>query len=154
MRRISASAVIAAVLAGLPSAMSPPATAAPGHMLVVNAYEYTFQAPDSIAAGVVTVRLVNHGKVGHQVALARLDDSSSLARVMKMLVDDKAHTGGIRWSGRVEGASPGGAGETILALPPGRYVIVCAYDDDYGHPHTSMAMIRALVVTSGKIAVQ
>jgi uncharacterized cupredoxin-like copper-binding protein len=149
MRKITASTVIAAVLAGLPGAISPPATAARGQTLVVNAYEYAFQAPDSIAAGIVTVRLVDHGKLGHQVALARLDDSSSLGRVMRMLADDKVHTGGIRWSGGVESAIPGDSSETILALEPGRYVIVCAFDGDNGHAHMSMGMIRPLVVTAG-----
>jgi uncharacterized cupredoxin-like copper-binding protein len=147
MRRISAGTVIGAVLAGLPGALhSTPATA-PRHTLVVTAYEYTFQAPDSIAAGVATVRLVDHGRVGHQVTFARLDDTSSLARVMKTLTDDRVHTGGIRWSGGVESATPGDSSETTLVLRPGRYVILCAYDGDNGHAHVSMGMIRPLVVT-------
>ncbi|MDB4911249.1 MAG: hypothetical protein JWO39_2072 [Gemmatimonadetes bacterium] len=137
------------MLAGLPSAIAPSATAARGSTLVVSAYEYSFQSADSVAAGVVTVRLVNHGKIGHQVALARLDDSSSLVRVMRSLVDNKAHTGGIRWSGGVESAIPGDSSETILALEPGRYVIVCAYDGDNGQAHMSLGMIRPLVVTAG-----
>jgi uncharacterized cupredoxin-like copper-binding protein len=149
MRKITASTMVAAVLAGLPSAIAPPATAARGSTLIVNAYEYSFQAPDRVAAGVVTVRLVDHGKIGHQVALARLDDSSSLVRVMQSLVDNKVHTGGIRWSGGVESAIPGDSSETILALEPGRYVIVCAYPGDNGQAHMSMGMIRPLVVTAG-----
>lgn len=149
MRKITASTVVAAALAGLPSAISPPASVAPGHTLVVKAFDYTFQASDSIASGVVTVRLVNRGRIGHQVALARLDDSSSLARVMKTLVENKEHTGGVRWSGGVESAIPGESSETTLALEPGRYVIVCAFDGDNGHPHMSMGMIRSLVVTAG-----
>jgi uncharacterized cupredoxin-like copper-binding protein len=148
MRKLTASTVVAAVLAGLPGALLPPTTAAPRRTLVISAYEYAFLAPDSIAAGVVTVRLVDHGKLAHQVALARLDDSSSLARVMRTLVDDKKHTGGVQWSGGVESALPGDSGETILALRPGHYVIVCAYDGGpHGHPHMSLGMIRPLVVT-------
>jgi plastocyanin len=122
---------------------------------VVTSYEYTFQAPESIAGGIVTVRLVNRGKIGHQLALARLDDSSSLTRVMQSLVADKAHTGGVRWMGGVEGAAAGESAETTMQLAPGRYVLVCSFEADNGHPHVSMGMIRPLVVTpaaSGSVA--
>jgi hypothetical protein len=148
MGRITTSTVIAAVLAGIPSAIYGPASAAPAQTLVVTAYEYTFKAPDSLPAGVVTVRLVNRGRIGHQASLARLDDSSSLDRVMRSLAADKEHTGGIQWTGGVESAIPGGSGKTILVLRPGRYVIVCAYDHD-GQRHMSMGMLRPLVVTAG-----
>ena len=101
MRKITASSVLAAFLAGLPSAINGTGkSSAPTQALVVTSYEYTFQAPDSIVSGVVTVRLVNRGKIGHQLALARLDDSSSLTRVMQSLVADKEHTGGVHWSWR------------------------------------------------------
>jgi len=147
MLRITASTVVAAALVGLPRVVHSPRAAPASRTLIVNAYEYTFKAPDSIAAGVITVRLVDHGKMGHQLSLARLDDSSSLVRVMKTLTYDKVHTGGIRWRGGVESAFPGDSSETILALEPGRYVIVCAYGGENGLSHVSMGMIRSLTVT-------
>jgi hypothetical protein len=149
MRKITASTVVAAVLAGLPSAIYSSPTAAPAHTMVVTAYEYTFMAPDSIAAGVVTVRLVDHGRMGHQVALARLDDTSSLVRVMKTLTDDKVHTSGIRWVGGVESAMAGESSEATLPLTSGRYIIICAYGSDSGPAHMSRGMIRPLIVTPG-----
>ena len=149
MRKLKAGTIVAAVLAGLPGAFPRTGISAPAHTLVVTAYEYTFQAPDSVAAGVVTVRLVDRGKISHQVSLARLDDSSSLTRVMQMLVENKVHTGGVRWIGGVETAIAGGSAETMLALQPGRYVIVCAYDGGSGTTHMTMGMIRPLVVTAG-----
>jgi plastocyanin len=152
MKLISAGTVIAAALAALPGAVAAPAVGGGVRTLVVTSYEYSFQAPETIAAGVVTVRLVNHGKSGHQVAFAMLDDSSSLARVMRSLVDDKRRTTGIRWMGGVEGALAGDSSETTLALPPGRYVIVCSYDGPQGHAHVSMGMIRPLTVSPGSAA--
>lgn len=147
--RITTGAVFAAVLAALPSALTQPASDPSARVLDVDAYEYALKAPDSIAAGVVTVRLVDHGKVSHQAILARLDDTSSLARVMKTLTDDKVHTTGIRLIGGVETARAGESAETILALRPGRYVILCSYEGDNGHTHVAMGMIRPLVVTAG-----
>jgi uncharacterized cupredoxin-like copper-binding protein len=150
MRKITASSVIAAVLAGVPGAIyGGSANAAPARTLVVTAYEYTFQAPDSVPSGVVTVRLVDRGKKGHQLTLGRLDDTSSLDRVMRSLIADKARTGGIRWVGGIESAIPGESGETTLPLTSGRYVIMCAYDGDHGLAHMSLGMIRSLVVTPG-----
>jgi len=147
VRTISVSAMVAAALAALPYAVAAPAHMAAARTLVVISYEYAFQAPEQVAAGAVTVRLVNRGKMGHQAALLRLDDSSSLVRVMRSLVADTAHTSGVHGIGGVESALPGDSGETILVLRPGRYVIVCAYNGG-GHAHMSMGMIRPLTVTA------
>ena len=151
MGRITASTVIAAVLAGIPGAIHGPTAAAPAHTLVVSAYEYTFQAPDSLPAGVVTMRLVNRGTKAHQVVVGRLDDSSSLDRVMRSLTANKARTGGIRWVGGVESALAGESSETILPLTSGRYVLICSYDGDHGLAHMALGMIRSLVVTPGSL---
>jgi plastocyanin len=143
MRKITGGAMLAA-LAALPNALRTPEQPVSAHTLTVTAYEYAFQAPDSVASGVVTVRLVNRGKEGHQVTFARLDDSSSLSRVMRTLVDDKKRTTGLRWVGGAENALANDSSEAILVLRPGRYVIVCAYDGADGHAHVSHGMIRAL----------
>jgi hypothetical protein len=148
MRKITTGSVVAALLPGVPSAIYAPGDSSSlVRTLVITSYEYAFVAPDSIATGVVTVRLVNRGKIGHQVAIARLDDSSSLARVMKSLVADKEHTTGLHWSGGVEGAVSGQSAETTIPLSPGRYVVVCSFEAANGHAHVSMGMIRPLLVT-------
>ncbi|MEO8880346.1 MAG: hypothetical protein ABI446_08085 [Gemmatimonadaceae bacterium] len=121
-------------------------------MLIVAAYEYTFIAPDSVTSGIVTIRLVNRGKEEHQVTFARLDDSSSLPRVMRSLVADVDHVAGFKWAGGVERALPGDSSETTVLLEPGRYVIVCAYSAEDGHAHVSKGMIRELVVSAGASA--
>ena len=149
MGRISASTLVAAALAGVPGAIHSSTGADAAHTLLISAYEYAFTAPDSVPAGVVTVRLVDRGKKAHQVAIGRLDDTSSLDRVMRSLVADKARTGGIRWVGGVESAIPGESSETILPLTSGRYVLMCAYGGENGLAHMSLGMIRSLVVTPG-----
>jgi plastocyanin len=146
MKNITGSAILAAALAGLPTALRTPEPRASAHTMIVTSSEFSFRAPDTIASGVVTVRLVNRGKEGHQVTFARLDDSSSLTRVMRTLVDDKKHTTGVHWVGGVENALPNATSEATLLLRPGRYVIVCAYEGDDGHAHVSHGMLRALVV--------
>ena len=147
MHAISVGMVVAAALAALPYAVATPAHDAAANTLVVTAYEYAFLAPEQVPGGAVTVRLVNRGRSGHQAIFLRLDDSSSLVRVMRSLVADTAHTTGVRGVGGIENANPGDSSETILVLRPGRYVIVCAYNGD-GHAHVSMGMIRPLTVTA------
>jgi hypothetical protein len=149
MRKITVSSVLAALLAGVPSAIYGPSDASTSaRSFVVTSYEYTFQAPDSVAAGVVTVRLVNRGKDAHQVSFALLDDTSSVVRAMRDLAENKKRTTGVTWVGGVENALAGGSSEATLILPPGRYVIVCAYEDTTGHAHMSRGMLRALTVSS------
>jgi hypothetical protein len=64
VRTISVSAVVAAALAGLPYAVATPGREVAARTLVVTSYEYAFQAPERVAAGAITVRLVNRGKMG------------------------------------------------------------------------------------------
>ena len=150
MRKITVSSVLAALLAGVPSAIyGPSESSSSARTLVVTSYEYTFQAPDSIASGVVTVRLVNRGKDAHQVSFALLDDTTSVVRAMRDLVEDKKRTTGVTWVGGVENALAGGTSEATLILRPGSYVIVCAYEDTTGHAHMSRGMLRSLTVTQG-----
>jgi uncharacterized cupredoxin-like copper-binding protein len=149
MGRITASTVVAAILAGIPSAIHGNAATDPAQTLVITAYEYTFKAPDSMPAGIARVRLVNRGKNAHQVIIARLDDTSSLDRVMRSLTADTARTRGIKWVGGVESAIPGESSEIMLPLASGRYVLICAYDGDNGLTHVSLGMIRPLVVSPG-----
>ncbi len=97
MPRIMESATLAVALALLPAVLATRVRHAPARPFVVTAYEYTFQAPDSIPGGLVAVRLVNRGKIGHQVALLRLDDSSSLVTPGRYVIvgeydGDNGHT--------------------------------------------------------------
>lgn len=151
MFTISVNSLAVASLALLSNAIATSAHPDAARTLRITSYEYAFQAPERFSSGAVTVRLVNRGKEGHQVAFLRLDDSSSILRVMRSLVADTAHTSGVRGVGGVERALPGDSSESILVLRPGRYVIVCAYGG-VGHAHVSMGMIRPLTVTAEAIS--
>ena len=148
MPRIAAGILVFAAFAAARPLHHTTAPATAAHTLVVRSYEYAFQSPESIPAGLIAVRLVDRGKKPHQVTIVRLDDSSSLTRVMRTLANDKARTTGVRWVGGVETAQPGDSAETTIVLQPGRYVLVCGYvDDELGHSHMAMGMLRSLVVT-------
>lgn len=134
-------ASIVAVLVGMTGAVAPHAR------LVVTAYDYAFSAPDSVVSGVVTVRLVNRGKLDHQVVLMRLDDTATMQRVMQTLVANKIHTTGVHAVSGVESARPGETNETTIVLLPGRYVLLCDLPGADNFAHVSKGMLHALLVT-------
>jgi len=136
-----------AALLGLASAGSPRAP------LVVTAYDFAFRAPDSATSGVVTVRFVNRGKEDHQVVFLRLDDTATLARVTRTLVENKTHTTGVRAVGGVENARPGETNETTIILGPGRYVLLCDLPGADHRAHVQKGMLHTLTVApSGNAA--
>ena len=107
MRRITASTVVAAVLAGIPSAIYGPTSAAPARTLRRHVVRIQLPGAGQRARGRRDRAAGQSRKKAHQLTFARLDDTSSLDRVMRSLVADKVRTGGIRWVGGVESAMPG-----------------------------------------------
>ena len=53
--------------------------------VTVTASDFAFEAPDSMAAGAVTVQLVNHGKELHQVQLIKLEQGKTMKDVAQAL---------------------------------------------------------------------
>lgn len=120
--------------------------------VVVTAYDFAFKAPDSLAAGVVTLRLVNRGREPHQLVLMRLDDTTSIARAMRSLVDDRSATTGVHAASGIESAEPGASNETAVVLRPGRYIMICALPSNDGRAHVTKGMLHALTVSSGGVS--
>ncbi len=80
MRLIAAvvTAALGGMLGHVPARVAPaPITAAP-RIVTVTARDHAFEAPDSIASGVVTFRLNDLGPTQHHLIVFRLDDSVSL----------------------------------------------------------------------------
>lgn len=128
------------------------AGAPPASVVVVTAYDFAFKAPDSLAAGVVTLRLVNRGAEAHQLVLMRLDDTTSVERVMRSLVSDKSGTTGVHAASGIESAAPGRSNETSVVLRPGRYIMVCELPSRDGKAHVTKGMLHALTVSSRGMA--
>lgn len=124
-----------------------PAAVAP-NVVVVTAREFAFDAPDSIPAGLTTIRLVDAGHQLHHVQLVKLDDGKTpndLARALKSGGPWPAWAG---WAGGVNPPMPGG-GETsaTLDVKPGNYALICLIPGPDGVPHVMKGMMRPLTVT-------
>src|SRR3989454_9247921 len=62
------------------AACARPASQAAGpNVVTITATDYAFSAPDTIPAGLTTLRLVNRGKELHHASLVRLGDGKTIA---------------------------------------------------------------------------
>jgi hypothetical protein len=107
--------------------------------------EYAFAGPDTVAAGLVTVRLVNAGKELHQLGLARLDSGKGMIDVAIAMQGRVVP----RWMTFVGGPNtvrPGATATAIQALTAGDYLLVCFLLAPDGRMHLEKGMERMIVV--------
>ncbi len=120
-------------------------------LVTLTATDYAFEAPDTIAAGFTTFRLVNKGKQLHMAQLIKLEGGRTLDNYIKAY--SKAfRTVGPRpeWAKRLGGpgvAEPLGESNATQYLEPGSYAWVCVMNVPDGIPHVVKAgMARAFAV--------
>jgi len=151
-KQITASLLAVAATASLASALRAAAPsddpkAAKAAVVTVIATDFAFQAPDTIAAGRTTFRLVNKGPEHHHIWLIKLEQGKTL----KDLVEATKTPGPLpKWAVDVGGPNtpvPGGETSATLDLEAGSYVMVCvipAMKD--GQPHFMKGMVKELTV--------
>ena len=122
---------------------------AKANVVTVTTVDYAFQAPDTIAAGRTTLRLVNNGKDFHHIWLIKLEGGHTLPE----LIEATKKQGPLpKWAVDVGGPNspmPGGENSATLDLEPGKYVMVCvipAMTD--GQPHFMKGMMKQLTVVA------
>lgn len=115
----------------------------PGRVVDVEAGNFYFRAPDSIPAGLITLRL--HTTGGHALWIVRLPSGKSPS---DWLAASRAHDI-VPWAETWAGpAFPGAAGaaNATYELTAGRYLLVCLVRDDKGHAHSQLGMVHLMVV--------
>ena len=144
----------AAVIMGLSAcgggADAPAADAAPSGPQVVEiaTSDFAFTAPDSIAAGLVTLRMTAGGSEFHHVQVVRLDEGHTFADLQAELAKGEgAFPSWVRMLGGVNGADSGATAETSLLLEPGNYALLCMIPSSDMMPHFAKGMVRPLTVT-------
>lgn len=116
--------------------------------LVVTATDFSFAAPDTIAAGLRRVRLVNLGESPHHVQLLRLDDTTTVDQVLDRAQRDELVMPGVTYMGGPDLPPDGSEGDVVMDLAPGRYLMLC-YMPMGKVRHLAMGMTRQLVVVPG-----
>ena len=142
---------VVAALGGSLDITPPPAslarTSAEPRLVIVTARDHAFEAPDTIASGVVTFRLKDLGPTSHHLIVFRLDDSVSLRRFYEGMRSGVVTPAGIAALGGPESKE-----DVTLVLRPGRYVLGCLKDFDDGTTHLGRGMFRAMTVVPGTVA--
>ena len=127
-----------------PEAAAPPPEP---NVVTYNAADFTYTGPDTIPAGITTLRLVNGGKEPHHIFLVKLNEGKTAQDLMTAMAAPNA-----TWpSWAVESGGPNAAepGQTIAATMPveaGNYIIFCVIPGPDGVPHMAKGMMRPLTV--------
>jgi len=143
-------AVTAAALiltAGLPA---PAGAAAPSgiHAVTFEAVDYGFKGPDTLPAGLTSVRMVNRGLVLHHIQLIRLAVGENVGDIEAAFKTEPLKLpAGARFVGGPNAVIPDDSATAIVDLEPGEYVLTCMIPDRKGIPHAAMGMVKALKVS-------
>lgn len=124
-----------------------PAPSPAPNVVTIIARDYSFQAPDTIPAGLTTLRLVSQGKQPHQAALVRLDDGKSMKDLAAVLSKPGPMPAWVHDAGGPNPPEPGGGiAQVTEEIAPGSYVIACFVPGPDGKPHFTKGMMRPLYV--------
>jgi uncharacterized cupredoxin-like copper-binding protein len=156
---------VAVILAGVLAGCTPPASdraatdtsaiaAAPATpvsptVVTITAKDFSYDAPDTIASGMVTLRLVNQGPELHHLQLLKLDDGRTAAELQEGLKQMQPGAPPPPWVHDVAGPNtpvPGGEQSITEELTPGNYVLICFIPGADRIPHAMKGMMRALTV--------
>ena len=134
---------------GIEQKITPPKIvehAAPEQPFQIVATDNGFEAPDSIAAGLRHVTLVNQGSMIHEAMLVKLPENKSAAAYVEEIKQGSLFPeGALDYSG-VGLTSPGETAEMWLKVDPGRYIIICWNENHATHTPVRSVTVRRDVV--------
>lgn len=131
---VRGAAVCAALVLGLTGLHAAPP------VLEVRAMDYAFALPDTVAAGVTTIRLVNRGQQLHHIQLVRLEEGHTITELLRLWRPGVATP---RWMSGVGGPTAAAGGQTLdatVVLRPGRYGVLCWVPGPDGRLHFQKGM--------------
>lgn len=143
-------ALILALTMTRASVAAPRPATLPG--ITITGRDFSFDAPETIPAGPVSITFTNEGKEPHHAQLVRLNDGVTVERFLAQLQEEGDVAFGLV---SIEGGpgmiAPGGRQEAILDLDPGAYLLLCAIPGADGVPHLAKGMIKPIQVV-GNVA--
>ena len=120
-------------------------------LVTFTATEYAFQGPDTLAPGLTTLRLVNHGKELHHASIFKLGEGKTLADFQAAMADVMSGKtpppAWISYAGGPNAIDPGDSSTVTEVLDPGHYLVLCMIPAADGQPHVQKGMLHPLVVT-------
>jgi hypothetical protein len=127
------------------------APAAKARVVTVTGADFTFDAPETIPAGVTEFRFVNKGPSIHHMQIVKINGGKTFDDLRAALANPGPPPAWIRMLGGPNAPAPGTESNATLTLEPGNYAIIC-FVDLGGPPHFTKGMIRPLKVAPSKVA--
>jgi hypothetical protein len=121
--------------------------------VTVIARDYSFDAPATVPAGYVKLRMVNRGREAHHVQLIKLAPGKTIADFQLAMQAMLAGGTAPAWVTELGGpgaADPRGEANATTYMPAGEYVLVCWVPAPDGKPHVAHGMMRPLTATARK----
>jgi plastocyanin len=126
---------------------APPPAPPTANVVTIIAKDFSFDAPDTIPAGLTTVKLTNAGAEVHQVVFVRIDSGKTLADLQGMMKNpDMAIPGWMHFPIGVNGITPTDSANATTVLLAGHYVLLCFFPSPDGTPHMAKGMVRPIEV--------
>ena len=125
----------------------------PGRVVDILAGDFFFQAPDTILAGLTTLRL-HVQKGGHIAVLVRLDSGHTAADLLRSRHDGHPRPAWAHFLGGPGFPPPNGTANATMLLAPGQYLLMCDVADQTGTRHFEKGMFHPLVVRAASATVQ
>jgi hypothetical protein len=138
----------AALLAACASGEAQPGEpAAAPQEVVVTAFDFAFEAPDTVQSGPTSFRLINRGPEFHHIQLVRFEGGRTLQDLARHMATSHNPP---EWAVLVGGPNtPGIPGEetnATLDLEPGEYALLCVIPSPDGTMHLMKGMVKPLTV--------
>lgn len=126
---------------------APPPAPPTATVVSITGNDFSFTAPDTIPAGLTSVKFQNAGKEPHQVVFIRIDSGKTMADIATIMKDPNAKVPG--WMAFPLGANgvvPGDSANATATLAAGHYILVCFISSADGTMHVNKGMVRPIEV--------
>lgn len=115
--------------------------------LVVHAADFAFSAPDTVPAGLTTLRLVNDGNEMHHLQLVRIANGHSFDELRQSAASGNPIPPWVTPVGGPNASTPKDNAQVVLGLAAGQYAMLCFITSPGDRtPHFAKGMLRRLVV--------
>lgn len=115
----------------------------------LDASDFAFSAPETLPAGLTTIRMRNHGQEIHHGQLLRMNDGVSFEQFAAALqAEGEGALRLISAEGGPGTIDPHAVTEVTLDLKPGTYALACFIPGPDGVPHLAKGMLKPLQVTA------
>ncbi len=131
------------VVAQFTAAGAPTGAAPPAADVQVDAHEFQFDAPQTVAAGATTIGMTDTGQQQHEMVLIRIEDGHTIDDLETAIADPSGEPPDwVTLQPSLAAVAPGQSATFSVSLTPGSYAMLCFIGDPQsGQPHAALGMV-------------